>query len=101
MAKHMDLTESHRDMQVRIFSELVERIGEGPYIGALGHPTMLDLAVFPQLVQGYIFGLEENLSAARHPVTRDWLKRVAEHLPDNPTLVADEMQIHSLAEALA
>jgi hypothetical protein len=50
MAKHMDLTESHRDMQVRIFSELVERIGEGPYIGGLGHPTMLDLAVFPQLV---------------------------------------------------
>ena len=50
MAKHMDLTESHRDMQARIFSELVERIGEGPYIGGLGHPAMLDLAVFPQLV---------------------------------------------------
>ena len=48
-----------------------------------------------------MFGLEESLSAARYPVTRDWLKRVAEHLPDNPTLVADEMQIHSLAEALA
>jgi glutathione S-transferase len=101
MAKHMDLTESHRDMQVRVFSELLGHIGDDPYLGGLDQPTMLDLAVFPQLVWGYMFGLEENLSAARHPTIRDWLKRVFEHLPDNPTLVADEMQINSLAEALA
>ena len=101
MAKHMDLTESHKDMQIRIFSELLEHIGEGPYMGGLDQPTMLDLAVFPQVVSGYMFGLEQNLSAARHPVMKDWLKRVAEHLPANPTLFADEMQLHSLAEGLA
>jgi hypothetical protein len=100
MAKHMDLTESHRDMQVRVFLELLGHIGDGPYMGGLDQPTMLDLAVFPQLVWGYMFGLEENLSAAKQPVVKDWLKRVSEHLPDNPTLVADEMQINSLAEAL-
>ncbi len=28
------------------------------------------------------------------------MKRVSKHLPENPTLVADKMQIHSLAESL-
>ena len=66
----------------------------------LDEPTMLDFAVFPQLVFGYMFGLEENLSAATHPVIKGWLKRVSEHLPKNPTLAADKMQVNSLAEAL-
>jgi glutathione S-transferase len=69
-------------------------------MGGLDQPTMLDFAVFPQLVFGYMFGLEENLSAANHPVIKGWLKRVSEHLPKNPALAADKMQVHSLAEAL-
>lgn len=100
MAKHMDLTESHKDMQMRTVSELVAHIGDGPYMGGLDQPTMLDFAVFPQLVFGYMFGLEEHLSAAMHPAVKGWLKRVSEHLPENPTLAADEMQINSLKEAL-
>jgi len=100
MAKHLDLTESYEDMRVRIPSELVEHIGDGPYMGGLDQPTMLDFAVFPQLVFGYMFGLEESLSAAMDPVIKGWLKRVSQHLPDNPTLAADEMQVHSLTEAL-
>jgi glutathione S-transferase len=100
MGQHMDLTESHEDMQVRIFSELVEHIGEGPYMGELNQPTMLDFAVFPQLVFNYMFGLEEELSAAKHPVIKGWLKRVSQHLPNNPALAADKMQVNSLSEAL-
>ncbi|WP_293747226.1 glutathione S-transferase family protein [uncultured Paraglaciecola sp.] len=100
MGQHMDLTESHEDMQVRILSELVEHIGEGPYMGGLNQPTMLDFAVFPQLVFNYMFGLEEELSAAKHPVIKGWLKRVSQHLPNNPALAADKMQVNSLAEAL-
>jgi glutathione S-transferase len=101
MGKHMDLTESYEDMQDRIISELVGHIGDGPYMGGLDQPTMLDFAVFPQLVFGYMFGLEENVSAAMQPVIKGWLKRVSEHLPNNPTLAADELQINSLTEALA
>ena len=101
MAEHMDLSESIEDMQARIFSELVGHIGEGPYMGGLDQPTMLDFAVFPQLVFGYMFGLQESLSAAADPVAKAWLQRVADHLPKNPTLAADKMQVHSLAEGLA
>lgn len=100
MAKDMDLTESFSDMQMRIMSELAAHIGDGPYMGGFEEPTMLDFAVFPQLVWGYMFGLEEHLGAARHPVIKDWLTRVSAHLPDNPTLVADEMQINALSDGL-
>ena len=70
-------------------------------MGGLDQPTMLDFAVCPQLVFGYMFGLEENLSTAMQLVVRGRLKRISEHLANNPTLAADEMQIHSLTEALA
>lgn len=35
------MTESHQDMQRRVFSELLAHIGEGPYLGGLEGPTML------------------------------------------------------------
>ncbi len=101
MGEHMDLTESAHDMTMRIGMELAAHIGDGPYMGGLGQPTMLDLAVFPQLVFGVMFGLEDQLSAARHPVLRGWIERMCEHLPANPTLVADAMQVISIKDALA
>ena len=100
MSKHFDLTESYGDMQRRIAGELVEHIGDGPFLGGLQQPSMLDLAIFPQLIWGVMFGLEDQLSAAKHPVLKQWLQRMATHLPDNPTLVADEMQVMSLSDAL-
>lgn len=99
MAQHMNLDESIPDMQMRLAGELEAHLGEGPFLGGFDQPTMLDLAVFPQLVWGYMFGLEERLSAAAHPAIKAWLQRVAEHLPGNPTLVADEMMVNSLQSA--
>lgn len=100
MSKHMDLTETVKRAQMRVGLELAEQIGAGPYMGGLEQPTMLDLAVFPQLVFGYMFGLEPTLSAAAHPVIKDWLVRMADHLPDNPTLVADTMMVNTLQSGL-
>ncbi len=97
MTEHLDRNEGLADMQVRLALELVAHIGDGPFMGGLQQPSMLDLAVFPQLVFGYMFGLEATLSAAAHPVLKDWMQRVAGHLPDNPTLAADHMQVNSLA----
>ena len=101
MAAQMDLSESLESAQRRIGLELVAHIGDGPYMGGLEEPTMLDLAVFPQLVFGFLFGLESRLSAADHPVIKAWLARVAQHLPENPTLVADWMQLERLDDALS
>lgn len=101
MGKDMDLSESYPDMQMRIAGELVAHIGDGPYIGGFDQPTMLDFAVFPQLVWGYMFGLEERISAAAHPVVKAWLQNVAKHLPDNPVLAPDELQVETIADGLA
>lgn len=101
MGEQMDLAETAQDMAKRIGTELAAHIGEGPFIGGFEAPSMLDLAVFPQLVFPVMFGLEAHLSAARYPVIRAWIERVAEHLPANPTLAADTMQVTSLKDALA
>lgn len=71
---------------MRVVGELIAHIGEGPFMGGLSEPSMLDLAVFPQIVFGYIAGLEENLSAFLVPELKEWIIRVAEHLPDTPFL---------------
>lgn len=106
MGEQMDLTESAEDMTMRIGMELVGHIearhfGDGPFIGGATDPTMLDLAIFPQLVFGVMFGLEERLSAARHPTIKAWLEAMADRMPDNPTLVADTMMVKPLKTALA
>lgn len=101
MSRHIDLTESIDDMRARLFLELIEHIDDGPFLGGLEQPTMLDFAVFPQLIFSYLFGLEEQLSAAAYPPLKDWLKRVSEHLPNNPTLAADKMQVRALSDALS
>jgi len=101
MSQHIDFSLSLKDMYMQLFMELLEHIGDGPFIGELDKPTMLDFAVFPQLVFGYMFGLEKQLSAAKHPTIKAWLARVSEHLPENPTLASDKMQVNSLKEALS
>ncbi|MEM6899061.1 MAG: glutathione S-transferase family protein [Pseudomonadota bacterium] len=100
MGDEMDLSETAEAMQARIAMELVQHIGEGPFIGGFGQPTMLDLAVFPQLVFGAMFGLEEDLSAARVPALRDWIEAVATHLPPNPVLAPDFMMVKQLGDLL-
>ena len=101
MKPHMNLDESIKDMHMRIGLELMSHIGDGPFMGKMEQPTMLDMAVFPQLVWGYMFGLEDRLSAAQSPVIKAWMQRVAEHLPRNPTLVLDEMLVNPLSKGLA
>jgi glutathione S-transferase len=101
MGEQMDLNESAQNMSLRIGMELAAHIGNGPFIGGRETPSMLDLAIFPQLVFPVMFGLEDQLSAGRHPIIRAWIERMAEHLPPNPTLVADTMQVVSLSDALA
>ncbi|MEO0882266.1 MAG: glutathione S-transferase family protein [Pseudomonadota bacterium] len=100
MADEMDLSESGEAMQARIAMELAGLIGNGPFMGEMPEPTMLDLAVFPQLVFGAMFGLEDGLSAARLPVLKAWIGAVASHLPPNPVLAPDFMVVKQLKDLL-
>lgn len=100
MKPQFNLSESPQEMQMRIVMELIDHLGKGPYIGELDRPTMLDLAIFPQLIWSYMFGMESTLRAAEIPQIKAWMIRMFEHLPANPTLISDDMLVNELAPVL-
>ena len=102
--KHMlcdvDRTESLRDMQARVAMELIVHLGDGPYFGGLDRPSLVDLAIFPQLAFEFMVGITDNLAAAGHPAISAWLSRMKQHLPDNPLLVPDNMIVNKLPDLI-
>lgn len=101
LANTLDLSESSADMQARLFGELISHLGDGPFLGELDVPSMLDFSLFPNLVHAYLTGMQPELSAALHPAVKAWLKRVAEYLPANPTPHHDDMLVRSLEQGLS
>jgi len=100
MGHHMNLSESHEDMDARIQAELKAHLGKGPFMGELESPTMLDLAVYPNIIWSYMFGVTRSLGMVQDPDIKSWLKRVAVYLPDNPSLTPDKMMIHTSSTIL-
>lgn len=94
MAVHMDLNETHEAMHRRILNEFKRHIGKGPFIGELEAPTMLDFAMYPNVVWNYMFGVSQHLGMIEDHQVKAWLTRVAAHLPDNPSLTPDSMLVH-------
>ena len=101
MIKPLDRTEPLAAMQMRLAAGMLEHLGDGPYLGGQTSPTLADFSLFPQLTFGVVAGLEDELSAGRIPAIKDWLSRVAEHLPEQPLLLRDFMVVKSLKDALA
>jgi glutathione S-transferase len=102
--KHMiqcsDSSESASEMRDRVGLELFQHFKGGPYFAGRAEPSLLDFAIFPQLVFGYMVGSEDQLAIAQLPGLGDWLARMAQHLPENPLLVPDFMIIHSLKQTV-
>jgi len=99
MIKDLDPTESLEELRINLPKELITHLNGGPYMGGLEQPSLADLAIFPQLVFGFMVGLEANLSVAIFPEIKAWLDRMRKHLPDNPILVHDYMVINPLEHA--
>lgn len=99
LAADMDRSETLAEMNIRLAGELLGHIGEGPFLGGMDRPTLADLSIWPQLVFGYVGGLEQELSAAALPQVKNWLSAVYAHLPENPTTIPDFMVVGKLADA--
>ncbi|MDE0952898.1 MAG: glutathione S-transferase family protein [Halioglobus sp.] len=101
--KHMlcdiNQTESLRDMQLRVGIELLEHLGEGPFFGGLNQPSLVDFAMYPQLVFNYMVGIEQDLKLTEVPALKQWLDNVRQYLPENPLLVPDFMIVSYLLPA--
>ena len=102
--KHMvrcaDTSESAREMRDRVGMELFQHFKGGPFFAGRAEPSLLDFAIFPQIVFGYMVGNEDQLAIAQVPEMRDWVERMTQLLPENPLLVPDYMIIHSLKQAV-
>lgn len=94
----IDRTESLLDMQNRVAMELLQHLSGGPFFGGLDQPSLVDFAIFQQLVFNYMVGIEQDLSATHDPTLKQWLDNVQAYLPENPLLVPDFMVVNSLRQ---
>ena len=101
--KHMlcdiDQTELLLDMQLRVGMELLRHFKEGPFFGGLGQPSLVDFAIYPQVVFNHMVGIEQELKIAEIPALKQWLDNLRQYLPENPLLVPDFMIVSHLPPA--
>lgn len=90
MVEQLDRNESLSDMQTRLGMEMIAHLGSGPFLGGSETPTLVDFALFPQLVFPYMAGLADDMPMDSVPPLKTWSRNVAKHLPKNPILVPDD-----------
>lgn len=90
MVEQLNRDESLKDMQMRLGMEMVAHLGSGPFLGESDRPTLVDLALFPQLAFPYMAGLVDKMPIDSVPPLKAWSRNVAKRLPKNPILVPDE-----------
>lgn len=102
--KHMmcavDISESALEMRARVRIQLIENLKEGPFFGGRREPSLVDFAIFPQVVFSYAIGIEDVLLPAQIPAVRDWLGRILKYMPENPLLAPDYMIVNPLSQML-
>jgi len=98
MMCHIDKSESVSDMRGRVGIQLIENLKDGPFFGGRTEPSLVDFAIFPQLVFSYAIGIDDELLPAQIPVVRGWLGRVLEYMPENPLLAPDYMIVNPLSQ---
>lgn len=100
--KHMmcnvDTSESVKEMRDRVGMELIGHLKGGTFYGGRAEPSLVDLAIFPQVVFTYMVGAEQDLMIALVPEMKDWLQRMTQYLPENPILVLDYMIVNPIAQ---
>jgi glutathione S-transferase len=98
--KHMmcklDSSESLAEMQARVPLQLIENLQGGPFFGGRENPSLVDFAIFPQVVFSYMVGIDQHLGLTLEPSLNNWLNNMKPLLPKNPLLVPDFMIMNEL-----
>ena len=98
MMCNVDETESVKDMRARVGMQLIQHLESGPFFGGFSEPSLIDLAILPQVIFSYLVGLEDELVLAQIPQMNEWLSKITAYLPDNPLLVPDFMVINPIVD---
>lgn len=98
--KHMmcniDTAETLSEMQARVSLQLIENLQGGPFFGGRKNPSLIDFAIFPQVVFNFMVGMDQHLGLTREPSLNNWLNNIKPFLPKNPLLVPDLMIVNDL-----
>ena len=98
--KHMmcdvDTSETLSEMQARVPLQLIENLQGGPFFGGRKEPSLVDFAIFPQVVFTYMVGIHQNLMLTHEPSLNNWLNNIKPFMPKNPLLVPDFMIVNEL-----
>jgi glutathione S-transferase len=91
MMRSLDLSEPIDRMRERIWSELKQHLGDGPFLGGLQRPSLADLSLYaviisPFMTMGTKGGTQTDAMLPQDAELRAWLKRVDAAMPKRPLL---------------
>jgi len=70
-----------------LYSELIDHLGDGPFLGESETPTLADLAAFPQLVMPARAGMRSTGAFTKFPRLLAWTERVESQLTPSPPIL--------------
>jgi glutathione S-transferase len=98
--KHMmcdvDESETLTEMLARVPLQLIENLQGGPFFGGRKEPSLVDFAIFPQVIFMYMVGIDQHLGLTLEPSLNKWLNNMKPLMPKNPLLVPDFMIMNDL-----
>ena len=98
--KHMmcdvDESETLSEMLARVPLQLIENLQGGPFFGGRKEPSLVDFAIFPQVIFMYMVGIDQHLGLTLEPSLNKWLNNMTPLMPKNPLLVPDFMIMNDL-----
>jgi glutathione S-transferase len=98
--KHMmcdvDESETLSEMLARVPLQLIENLQGGTFFGGRKEPSLVDFAIFPQVIFMYMVGIDQHLGLTLEPSLNKWLNNMKPLMPKNPLLVPDFMIMNDL-----
>lgn len=83
--------ESVPEMQQRQCRELVELIGQGPFLGGRSRVSLADLSAWCTIATPHLIGMHGKSVFLEDPDVLAWCRRVQAELPANPLVVPDHL----------
>ena len=93
---HADESETLSEMLARVPLQLIGNLQGGPFFGGRKEPSLVDFAIFPQVVFMYMVGIDQHLGLTLAPPLNNWLNNMKPLMPKNPLLVPDFMIVNDL-----
>jgi len=81
------LDELFPESQRQLYAELVERLGEGPFLGGRNEPSLPDLAAYPQFALYWSLEFRGGADIEESPALMQWLARMRPYVSGEPDLI--------------